>query len=399
MTIAELFSPEPAENLLAALCLSPERVIYLGFRSSMTDGRIAAVREFFRRRKPETRLTFLRINDRDYAAASAAIRDTLAKYPDCRFEMTGGSDLLLAALGAAAAEKSLSLFELDVRKQALRVLRGGGFPMKEGFIRPLRGIGAADYIRLCGGELTESSYTLSGKLPETLERDVADMWRIYTENPRDWTRQCALLAGLCAKSRSGGLTVSAPMQEKPDPAHIRRLTEGKLIRDYRTRGSIVSLTFRNQHVKRTLTRAGDLLELRVFLAARAEPGSFTDAVMGAKISWNGGEEKGGTMNEIDGLLMHGAVPLYVSCKIGAVPKEALYEVDSVASRFGGGYAVKALVCSSLSGSESSRRTLRQRARDMGILLIEGVESLSPRQLAERLRREAAEGPSGSLSIG
>ena len=35
MTIAELFSPEPAENLLAALCLSPARVIYLGFRSGL----------------------------------------------------------------------------------------------------------------------------------------------------------------------------------------------------------------------------------------------------------------------------------------------------------------------------------------------------------------------------
>ena len=29
MIVAELFSPEPAENLLAALCLLPERVIFL----------------------------------------------------------------------------------------------------------------------------------------------------------------------------------------------------------------------------------------------------------------------------------------------------------------------------------------------------------------------------------
>ena len=397
MIVAELFSPEPAENLLAALCLLPERVIFLGFRSGMTDGRIAAVRDFFRRRRLAPKLTFLRINDRDYAGAAAAIRHVSETYPDCRFEMTGGSDLLLAALGAAAAEKSLSLFELDVRRQALRVLRGGEFPVKEGLIRPLKGISAAEYVRLCGGELTESSYTLAGNLPRDLEKDVADMWRVYIKNPREWTKQCALLANLCARSRSGGLTVSAPVQEKPDPAHIRLLTEAKLIRDYRTRGSIVTLTFRSAHVKRTLTRAGDLLELRVFLAARQAPGSFTDAVMGAKIDWNGGEAKGGTMNEIDGLLMHGAVPVYVSCKIGAVPKEALYEVDAVASRFGGGYAAKALVCTSLGGSDSSRRTLRQRARDMGILLIEGADSLSLGQLAERLRREAAEGPSAQLN--
>ena len=118
--------------------------------------------------------------------------------------------------------------------------------------------------------------------------------------------------------------------------------------------------------------------------------------MGAKINWKGGEEKGGTMNEIDGLLMHGAVPVFVSCKIGSVPKEALYEVDSVAARFGGAYAVKALVCSRLSGSESARRAIRQRARDMGILLIEGVDGLSREELARKLGKEALEGPQGKL---
>ena len=104
MVIAELFSTEVSENVLAALCLQPEKLICLGSRSVMTDGRIAAVRAFFRGRKTSPQLTFLRVGDRDYAGAGAAIRDILAKYPDCRFEMTGGSDLLLAALGTAAAE-------------------------------------------------------------------------------------------------------------------------------------------------------------------------------------------------------------------------------------------------------------------------------------------------------
>jgi hypothetical protein len=102
------------------------------------------------------------------------------------------------------------------------------------------------------------------------------------------------------------------------------------------------------------------------------------------------------MNEIDRLLMHGAVPVFVSCKLGGVPKEALYEVDTVAARFGGTYAVRALVCSRLSGSESARKAIRQRARDMGILLIEGVDGLSREDLARKLGQEALEGPEGRL---
>ncbi len=392
MTIVELFSAEPAENLLSALCLRPERVIFLGSRSLMTDGRIAALRAFFKGRPGAPALRFLRVKDRDYAGAGNAIRDVLEEEPEACFEMTGGSDLLLAALGSAAAEKKPALFELDVRQQRLRLLQGASPALKPGPVRPLRGITVSESIRLRGGSLTESSYTLSGKLPEGLEKDVEDLWQVYRASPQTWTRQCSLLANLTAKS-GGGLAVSGTMHEKCEKRHVEALLKAGLISDYREKGDAVSLTFRNAHVKRTLTRAGDLLELWVFLAARES--GFTDAVMGAKIGWNG-SDRGGTSNEIDGLLMYGAVPVYVSCKLGAVPKEALYEVDTVASRFGGEYAVKALACSRLGGSDAARETLRQRAADMGVLLIEEVDRLSRKELAQRLRTAALEGVSVRL---
>lgn len=389
MTIVELFSAEPAENVLAACCLEPETVVYLGSAALMTDGRISAVRAFFRNRKNPPKLLFLRVAERDYAGAGAAIRDVLHKYPDCCFEMTGGSDLLLAALGTVSASGKLNLFELDVKTQSLRFVQGAIPGRKEGALRPLRGIPAGDYIHLCGGTLTESSYRMGDNLPLALEADVQDMWKVYQQEPEIWTKQCALLAGICAHGGSG-LTVSAEVPEKPDADHIRRLTERKLISGYRERGHTVTLTFRDSHVKRTLSRAGDLLELWLFLAAKSDP-AFTDAIMGAKIQWAGKADKSATANEIDGLMMHGAVPVYVSCKIGSVPKEALYEVDSVAARFGGSYAVKALLCARLSGNAAGKETLRQRAADMDILLIEDVDRLSRAALLDRLRQHIRRG--------
>ena len=389
MTIIELFSAEPSENVLAACCLKPETVVYLGSASLMTDGRISAVRSFFRKRKDPPKLLFLRVAERDYAGAGAAIRDVLAKYPDCCVEMTGGSDLLLAALGTVSASGKLSLFELDVRTQQLRVLQGAIPGVKTGPLRPLRGIPAGDYIRLCGGTLTESSYRMGDSLPLALEADVQDMWKVYRQEPEIWTKQCSVLAGLCARGGSG-LTVSAELSEKPDAEHIRRLTEAKLISGYSEKGRSVGLTFRDAHVKRTLSRAGDLLELWLFLAAKSDP-AFTDAIMGAKIRWTERADRNATLNEIDGLMMHGAVPVYVSCKIGSVPKEALYEVDSVAARFGGSYAAKALLCARLSGNAAGKETLRQRAADMDILLIEDVDRLSRTELLDRLRQHLRRG--------
>lgn len=396
MTIVELFSAEVSENVLAACCLSPETVVYLGSASLMTDGRIAAVRSFFRKRQSPLKLTFLRVAERDYAGAAAAIRDVLAKYPDCCFEMTGGSDLLLAALGTASAAGKANLFELDVRTQNLRFMQGSIPDMREGPLRPLRGIPAGDYIRLCGGTLTESSYRMGDNLPLSLEADVADMWQVYRQEPEIWTKQCSLLAGLCARGGSG-LTVSAEMQEACDPKHIRRLIDAKLISGYKEKGRTVTLTFRDAHVKRTLSRAGDLLELWLFLAAKSDP-AFTDAIMGAKIQWAGKADRAATSNEIDGLMMHGAIPIYVSCKIGSVPKEALYEVDSVAARFGGSYAVKALLCAHLSGNEAAKNTLRQRAADMDILLIEDVDRLRSTELLDRLRQHIRRGGISRLKL-
>lgn len=389
MTIIELFSAEPSENVLAACCLKPETVVYLGSAALMTDGRISAVRAFFRKRKDSPKLLFLRVAERNYAGAGAAIRDVLEKYPDCCVEMTGGSDLLLAALGTVSASGKLNLFELDVRTQNLRFVQGCVPDRKEGPLRPLRGVPAGDYIRLCGGTLTESSYRMGDDLPLALEADVQDMWSVYRQEPEIWTKQCSLLAGFCARGGSG-LTVSAELSEKPDAGHLRRLTEAKLISGYSEKGQTVTLTFRDAHVKRTLSRAGDLLELWLFLAAKSDP-AFTDAIMGAKIQWAERAERNATSNEIDGLMMHGAVPVYVSCKIGSVPKEALYEVDSVAARFGGSYAVKALVCARLGGNAAGKDTLRQRAADMDILLIEDVDRLSRTELLDRLRQHIRRG--------
>lgn len=391
MTIVELFSAEPVENVLAACCFRPETVVFLGTAALMTDGRIAAVRSFFHRRESPPRLRFLRVAERDYLGAGKAIRDVLESYPDACFEMTGGSDLLLAALGTASAAGKPCLFELDVREQRLRILQGSLPGRQEGALRPPCKLSAGDRIALSGGSLTESSYRLESRIPPELEQDVADLWQVYRQAPQSWTKQCALLATLCAKSASGGLTVSAATGEKCARSHIERLKKAKLIRDYRESGDTVTLTFRDAHVRRTLSRAGDLLELWLFLAARSDPDFFTDAVMGAKIQWNGGSDRAGTANEIDGLMMLGAVPMYVSCKIGSVPKEALYELDSVAARFGGSYAVKALICAHLSGNESARETLRRRAADMDILLIEDVDRLSRAELLSKLRKHAQRG--------
>ena len=68
--------------------------------------------------------------------------------------------------------------------------------------------------------------------------------------------------------------------------------------------------------------------------------------MGVHIDWDGIIKKPGedVLNEIDVLSIKGNIPTFISCKSGKLESEvalhALYEFDTVASRFGGKYSKK-----------------------------------------------------------
>ena len=104
--------------------------------------------------------------------------------------------------------------------------------------------------------------------------------------------------------------------------------------------------------------------------------------MSVSINWEDGvrkpiEEDVDVRNEIDVILMHGTTPLFISCKNGNVDEHELYKLYTVAERFGGPYAKKMLIVTDLGPKTSyANRTLRQRAWDMDILLVEYAAKLS-----------------------
>ena len=77
-------------------------------------------------------------------------------------------------------------------------------------------------------------------------------------------------------------------------------------------------------------------------------------------------------------------PVLISCKNGSVNKEALYELDTVASRYGGDYSKKILVTSYIATSQKQSRYILARAADMGIRVISGVDSMSHDEFIEAL---------------
>ena len=167
------------------------------------------------------------------------------------------------------------------------------------------------------------------------------------------------------------------------------LFEAGLIRDLHF-GNTVSFVFKNSRVKRLLTTAGAILEwyiAKTLYEARDKKGRaiYHDVEVGVTIDWDGDNKAPyRTYNEIDVLAMRGAVPMFISCKNGAVSVEELYKLNTVAEQFGKRYAKKVLVATELDRHGARAEAVRARAADMGIRLIENLDAMEVSEISRVL---------------
>ena len=85
------------------------------------------------------------------------------------------------------------------------------------------------------------------------------------------------------------------------------------------------------------------------------------------------------------MLMHGVVPVFISCKNGAVGDEELYKLNTVAHRFGNAYVKKVLVATTLRKAVNSRKYFLERAKDMKITVIEDVHEMTATEFEKKLK--------------
>ena len=173
----------------------------------------------------------------------------------------------------------------------------------------------------------------------------------------------------------------------PDKRFLANLMSKGLI-TYELSEDILKIDFKNDTVKRCLLKSGQLLEFKVLLAAaraKDKNGKFiyTDALSGVFIDWDGVKKENvpNTENEVDIVLMRGAIPVFISCKNGYTDVEELYKLHTVAENFGGEYSVKALIAGSVSELSNA---VKHRGIDMGIKIIDSVHELSDGELERRL---------------
>ena len=408
MTYIEFFDKNAADNVCACLARKPERVVFIGNDQKQMGKHIAKYREIFESRGENIEFVWRGVNRNKLDKILEVLSSVVEEYDDCCIGLTGGDDLYLVATGIICERykhKNIQMHRFNLRNNTVYDCDADGETLFEGTAPELS---VAENIRIYGGVIvgseTKSDATFNWDLNEEFKQDVIDMWEICRVKPRDWNVQITSFAGFLSEGTvsEDGLTYSLTRRQLEIYCQkqelksfykqkiIASLLEKGLLLEYYELDNRLYITFKSEQVKRCLTKAGQVLEMRIFVSALSatDPDGtpvYNDAVNGAYIDWDGTvhDEKGihDTENEIDVLMMHGMVPVFVSCKNGKIETEELYKLSIVAERFGGSYAKKVLVASSL-GNTKSDMALRQRAHDMNIRIVDSVTEKNDKELEQ-----------------
>ena len=176
-------------------------------------------------------------------------------------------------------------------------------------------------------------------------------------------------------------------------AVLTALEDKGLIRNVATDQYGLTFSYKNAQIKQSLLKAGTILELYIAMIARGlrnkeEERVYHDVLTGVWLDWDGKLTEKGTAdvnNEIDVMMMRGAVPVFVSCKNGDMDVEELFKLESVATRFGGKYARKVLVITQPEKLGSKEASIRLRAKAMGIKLLTDIDEMPVEALETQLR--------------
>ncbi|MBP3381706.1 MAG: DUF1887 family protein [Clostridia bacterium] len=411
MTVVEFFDTNAVENIVSALLCAPERVVLVGDNHKRMAKAKVRYEEIAAAHQLQVTFSYESVNRNDLQDIIKKLETIIAKYGECTFDLTGGEDLYLVAVGAVfcAHRDKVQLHRFNIRNGRLYDCDADGqiLAVKQASLT------IEENVKAYGGrvifEAEKENTTYRWDFNQAFCADLDRMWRICKKNYAQWNDAVHALDGFhtCCVQDKTALSVFIEPEQVKDVLLQRgypAFFSGSFFKELETYDLIHSLTFstagiaftyKNEQVKRCLTNAGRVLELFVTQTARTltdQDGKplFDDVMTGVTIDWDGKLEadKQEVNNEMDVMLMKDLTPIFISCKNGRNFKsDELYKLSTVAERFGGQYAKKVLVATRLDEMRESGEAIVNRAAEMGITVIKiKNDDLCEQRFTEMLRK-------------
>jgi hypothetical protein len=407
VTIIEFFDKTAIENMLSAMLCKPDRVVYVGSSKKAIEKCLDAYREVLAQRGLQVELVARAINRNNLQRIVESLSELVERDDSCVFNLDGGEDLYLVAVGMVAQKypDRVSLHRFNIRNNTILDCDADGNNQLQ---EPIE-ISVQENIRIYGGRVLTAEQHPDGmynwNFSPVFREDVKRLWEICCRHKADWNNTVTtigVVSSLLPHEDPRGFHAVRSLAEPVlrchdvryqfDPSVLQDLADAGLIYYLSADANEVEFLFKSEQVKRALSKAGQVLELMVTLAALDavdEDGTpvYNDVRCGVYIDWDGltgPDAPTEVSNEIDVLLMKGAVPVFVSCKNGNVEREELFMLDTVASYFGGKYARKVLVAPKLDRLGSKGRAIQARANEMDIRTVPDFEDMTYEQMIKEV---------------
>ncbi|MEE0945442.1 MAG: DUF1887 family CARF protein [Acutalibacteraceae bacterium] len=413
MTYIEFFNDVSIENICACLTNVPDRVIYIGRDKKAIDNKIVRYKKLFDSRG-EKNIEFLSrtIKKDSLDSAVSVLQEIVNTYDDCVFGVTGGDEIALMAFGIVYERnrktKDIKFHRFNISNNTICDCDGDGKTVYD----EMPVLSVDENILIYGGDVLYgdvwSDDTYKWRLDKDFINDIGLIWNVCKGNARLWNVQIGVFeavykVGIKSEDRLTAVANIAKVKEQLQKNHSSYVSVKGIIKYLLNKGLLtrfdedeasITIGFKNPQIMRCLTKAGQALEMKIYVTAlgikNKGESTYNDIVNGVLIDWDGNfhddcrENIYDTENEIDIIMMRGAVPVFVSCKNGGVEAEELYKLNTVATRFGGKYAKKVLIATSIPKNTQAGKYFIQRAQDMNIKLINDVKYLKDNELAEKL---------------
>ena len=402
VVVFEFLSREPIENVITAMNFQVDRLVFFGNHEDIISQK-EKTENFLKKYCAVESIVFLPLSGSNLQSVLETMRKEieleLSKKAKLFFDITGGESLMLVAFGMLSREYETPIHMYDIYKGKLLELNVDELDAEIAKRNVSKreehtGISSLATIRLVPMTLDKLIEMHGGVINYKLQKDIKDVpdeesredilkiRKVMKLHSEHWNPFSEFLRenmnpdeeGRVYRKESTVLKALADSSNKLKSAHkfyqiMEDLSRAGAILDLKHSEGKYQFRFKNKAIKGYLWDGGSILELYTYLQ---EKGHSDECRVGVHLDWDGvleGPAGIDVLNEIDVLSLQGYIPSFISCKSGKLSPQqclhALYELDTVANRFGGKYAKKRLVVTS-----EINEVYQERALEMGIELKE-----------------------------
>ena len=386
VVVFEFLSREPIENVITAMNFQVDKLVFFGNHEDIISQK-ERTENFLRKYCAVQSIVFLPLSGSNLQSVLQTMRkeieSELSKNAKLFFDITGGESLMLVAFGMLSREYETPMHMYDIYKGKLLELNAREEHTGISSIATKRPVPMTldKLIEMHGGVINYKLQKDIKDVPDEESReDILKIRKVMKLHSEHWNPFSEFLRenmnpdeeGRVYRKESTVLKALADSSNKLKSAHkfyqiMEDLARAGAILDLKHFEGKYQFRFKNKAIKGYLWDGGSILELYSYLQEKEHS---DECRVGVHLDWDGvleGPSGIDVLNEIDVLSLRGYIPTFISCKSGKLSPQqclhALYELDTVANRFGGKYAKKRLVVTS-----EINEVYQERALEMGIEL-------------------------------